>query len=70
MTELNAQTHAHQVTLNAQTNTAAIVGMSNAGYGYAYENYCGPVSWIIGLLLFPCICFCKFRVEGSRVLGF
>lgn len=20
--------------------------------------YCGPISWLIGLFLFPCICFC------------
>merc|ERR1711900_146238 len=22
------------------------------------ENYCGPISWIIGIFVFPCICFC------------
>ena len=25
---------------------------------YAKENYCGPMSLVIGLLLFPCICCC------------
>jgi hypothetical protein len=56
--ELHAQTQAHQATL---TNQAAIVGMANGGYRYGVtENYCGPISWIIGLLLFPCICFCEY----------
>lgn len=22
------------------------------------ERYCGPISWIVGIFLFPCICFC------------
>jgi hypothetical protein len=30
----------------------------------AQENYCGPISWITGLFLFPCICFCESANAG------
>ncbi|PRW45215.1 WD SAM and U-box domain-containing 1-like isoform X2 [Chlorella sorokiniana] len=29
-----------------------------AGASFQAENYCGPITWIIGVCLFPCICFC------------
>ena len=22
------------------------------------EKFCGPITWIVGICLFPCICFC------------
>jgi hypothetical protein len=32
-------------------------GVAEGGY-YTKENYCGPISLVIGLLLLPCICCC------------
>ena len=32
-------------------------GVAPGGY-YTNENYCGPMSLIIGLLVLPCICCC------------
>ncbi|EGD73899.1 hypothetical protein PTSG_05594 [Salpingoeca rosetta] len=34
------------------------------------ETYCGPISWIIGLFLFPCICFCPVdsRPTGTTIV--
>ena len=32
-------------------------GVAPGGY-YTNENYCGPISLVIGLLLLPCICCC------------
>jgi hypothetical protein len=39
----------------------------------AQETYCGPISWLIGIFLFPCICFCPVDercacVRVSRVV--
>lgn len=35
------------------------------------ETYCGVVSLVIGLLVFPCICFCPLdeRPKGSVETG-
>lgn len=53
-----------------QRSASAPVVVNNSGpppvyaaptYVYPHvttERYCGPISWIIGLLVLPCICFC------------
>merc|ERR1711964_201238 len=33
------------------------------------ETYCGPISLVIGLFLFPCICFCPLdKMSRTTVL--
>ena len=29
-----------------------------AGGQYRTENYCGPITWLVGCFIFPCICMC------------
>lgn len=32
------------------------------------ERYCGPLSWVIGCLVFPCICFCPIDEREVRAV--
>lgn len=34
---------------------------------YTSERYCGGMSWVIGLTLFPCICFCPIDERSTRI---
>jgi hypothetical protein len=60
VTAMQAQNQANLTQTAITANTA----MSTASHGYGpaevveTESYCGPISWIIGLFLLPCICFC------------
>lgn len=71
--QLHAQTQVSQTTVPAQTAMATTANASR-GFGVVggpmvigQENYCGPVSWIIGLFLFPCICFCESPNAGPAL---
>ena len=35
---------------------------------YLEEAYCGPITWIVGLCLFPCICCCPCDKRTVRIL--
>uniref|UniRef100_A0A7S0X110 Uncharacterized protein n=1 Tax=Chlamydomonas leiostraca TaxID=1034604 RepID=A0A7S0X110_9CHLO len=34
---------------------------------YEDERYCGPITWLIGCFVFPCICFCPVDTRPRRI---
>jgi hypothetical protein len=56
----NTQANVAQTGMTAMgtSNPGVVVVSAPAPTVYGTERYCGPISWIIGILVFPCICCC------------
>lgn len=43
---------------NSQQQSSTVVIGGGGHGGQRQVTYCGPISWLIGCFLFPCICCC------------
>ena len=54
-----SQSNASNSNVNNNQQTSTVVVTAGGGHGGQKQiSYCGPISWLIGCFLFPCICCC------------